>query len=152
MPLGFSCLANTAMILQQLRNNSVAIISLIVALSGLAYNTWRNEASEANKNIREAGLFMMKELTELQEVVLYARFDREDDRGDIKTGWSHVLAVKDLSYAMPEKVQKDAADLFNVWQIHANGINENQSDSYQEIDKSIDSVKSQIVIAINNLN
>ncbi len=141
----------SAMLLQQLRNNSVAIISLIVALSGLGYNTWRNEASEANKNIREAGLFMMKELTELQEVVLYARFDREDERGDIKTGWSHVLAVKDLSYAMPEKVQVDAAQLSSIWQTHANGISENQSESYQAIDKSIDAVKKQIVIAINDL-
>ena len=40
---------------------------------------------------------MMQELTELQEVVLYARFDPGDDRGDIKSGWSHVLAVRDIS-------------------------------------------------------
>ena len=139
------------MLLQQLRNNSVAIISLIVALSGLGYNTWRNEASEANKNIREAGLFMMKELTELQEVVLYARFDQEDERGDIKTGWSHVLAVKDLSYAMPTQVQVDANQLSQVWQDHANDISANQSESYRAIDKSIDAVKKQIVVAINNL-
>ena len=64
------------MIIDQVRNNAVAIISLVVALSGLGYNTWRNESTESNKNIRDAGLFMMKELTELQEVVLYARFDR----------------------------------------------------------------------------
>ena len=139
------------MFLQQLRNNSVAIISLIVALSGLGYNTWRNEASEANKNIREAGLFMMKELTELQEVVLYARFDREDERGDIKTGWSHVLAVKDLSYAMPAEVQVDADRLSQAWQAHSNDISGNQPESYQAVDKSIDAVKKQIVVAINNL-
>lgn len=139
------------MIIEQIRTNAVAIISLVVALSGLGYNTWRNEASEANKNIREAGLFMMKELTELQEVVLYARFDSDDDRTDIKTGWSHVLAVKDLSYAMPSEVQNDALMLSDVWKQHASGISSNQPESYKEVDESIDEIKKQIVSAINAL-
>jgi hypothetical protein len=47
----------------------------------------------------------MKELTELQEVILYAKYDDDDDRGNIKTGWSHVLAVKDLSYSMPAEIR-----------------------------------------------
>lgn len=139
------------MIIEQLRTNAVAIISLIVALSGLGYNTWRNESTESNKNIREAGFFMMQELTELQEVVLYARFDSDDDRGDIKSGWSHVLAVKDISYAMPELVQQDAIGLSLVWQQNAQGITSNQAESYQQIDQAIDKVKTQIVSAINSL-
>ncbi len=94
---------------------------------------------------------MMQELTELQEVVLYARFDGDDDRGDIKSGWSHVLAVKDISYAMPELVQQDAIGLSLVWQQNAQGITSNQAESYQQIDKAIDKVKTQIVSAINSL-
>ena len=138
-------------VFEQLRNNAVAIISLIVALSGLGYNTWRNESTEANKNIRDAGLFMMKELTELQEVVLYARYDQQDERGDIKTGWAHVLAVKDLSYAMPPQVQESASSLSDIWSSHSNGLTSNESDSYRAVDKSIDDVKQKIVIAISNL-
>ena len=38
----------------QLRNNAVALISLAVALSSLAYNTWRNERTEHNRNVRTA--------------------------------------------------------------------------------------------------
>lgn len=136
---------------EQLRTNAVAIISLIVALSGLAYNTWRNESTEANKNIRAAGFFMMQELTELQEVVLYARFDNDDDRGDIKSGWSHVLAVKDISYAMPKSVQQDAIKLSETWQQHAQGIVLNNDESYQQIDEAIDRVKKHIVETINKL-
>ena len=138
-------------IFDQLRNNAVAIISLIVALSGLGYNTWRNESSEANKNIRDAGLFMMKELTQLQEVVLYARYDQEDERGDIKTGWAHVLAVKDLSYAMPSAVQNSAESLSRVWSDHSNGLNSSELESYKAVDQSIDEIKQQIVIAIGEL-
>jgi hypothetical protein len=39
---------------QQLRNNAVALISLVVALGSLGYNTWRNERTEYNHNIRTA--------------------------------------------------------------------------------------------------
>lgn len=139
------------MIINQLRRNSVAIISLVVALSGLGYNTWRNEESEANRNIRDAGLFMMKELAHLQEVVLYARYDREDERGDLKTGWSHVLAVKDISYAMPADVQDSAAMLVEVWSKHSGDIVSEQQNGYQAIDQAIDEVKQEIVLAINAL-
>ena len=138
-------------IIEQIRTNAVAIISLIVALSGLGYNTWRNESTESNKNIRQAGFFMMQELTELQEVVLYARFDHDDDRGDIKSGWSHVLAVKDISYAMPKPVQQDATALSLAWQQNAQGLVSNQNESYQQIDQAIDLVKKQIITAINEL-
>ena len=39
---------------EQLRSNAVALISLTVALSSLGYNTWRNERTEHNRNIRAA--------------------------------------------------------------------------------------------------
>ena len=139
------------MIIDQLRNNAVAIISLVVALSGLGYNTWRNESSEANKNIRDAGLFMMKELTELQEVVFYARYDSSDERGDIKTGWAHVLAVKDLSYAMPQAVKDSADGLSQAWSTHSSGLTSSESASYDAVDQSIDEVKQEIVLAISQL-
>jgi len=39
---------------QQVRSNAVALISLAVALTALSYNTWRNERTEHNRNIRVA--------------------------------------------------------------------------------------------------
>lgn len=140
------------MVFEQVRRNAVAIISLIVALSGLSYNTWRNELTEANRNVRQVGLFMMKELTELQEVILYAKYDYDDERGDIKTGWSHVLAVKDLSYSMPMDIKQRAAQLADTWGEHSNGLKQDLPHSYRELDKSIDAIKKEIVLAISELN
>lgn len=40
---------------EQIRRNAVAIISLIVALTSLGYNTYRNELSEANRTVRQVG-------------------------------------------------------------------------------------------------
>ena len=38
---------------RQLRDNAVALISLVVALGSLGYNTWRNERTEHNRNVRK---------------------------------------------------------------------------------------------------
>jgi hypothetical protein len=50
---------------EQLRRHSVALISLVVAVSSLAYNTWRNERTEANRKIRVAGLELLLQLGHL---------------------------------------------------------------------------------------
>lgn len=140
------------MIFEQVRRNAVAIISLVVALSGLGYNTWRNELTEANRNVRQVGLFMMKELTELQEVILYAKYDHDDERGDIKTGWPHVLAVKDLSYSVPAEIKQSAEQLANTWSEHSSGLDQDKPFSYKAVDSSIDVIKKEIVLAISQLD
>lgn len=33
----------------------ISVISLIIAISALGYNTWRNELTEHNRNIRASG-------------------------------------------------------------------------------------------------
>ena len=52
----------TRTVIQQIRNNLVAIISLVVAISSLSYNTWRNELTEENRNIRFAGFEVINSL------------------------------------------------------------------------------------------
>lgn len=44
---------------QQLRNNAVALISLAVAIGSLGYNTWRNERTEHNRNVRTAAFELL---------------------------------------------------------------------------------------------
>lgn len=52
-----------------------AIVSLTVALSGMAYNTWRNEKSELNSNVRTADFEILLEIGELQRVVFFSHYD-----------------------------------------------------------------------------
>ena len=82
---------------------------------------------------------------------MYARFDREHARGNLKTAWSHVLAIEDISYAMPRNVQESAALLASVWAQHSRNIASEDESSYQAIDKAIDEVKQDIVVTINQL-
>ena len=54
---------------QQLHNNAVAMIGLFVAVSSLAYNTWCNETTEAQRNIRHAAFIVLERPGELQQVL-----------------------------------------------------------------------------------
>jgi len=55
-------------ILQQIRANSVAVISLMTALIALSYKTWRNETTEAQRNVRRAAFRSVENLSELQQL------------------------------------------------------------------------------------
>ena len=56
-------------ITEQIRRNAVALISLVVAVTSLGYNTWRNEASEGNRNQRWASFEVLLELGELRQLM-----------------------------------------------------------------------------------
>ena len=79
---------------QQLRQHSVALISLVIAVSSLSYNTWRNEQTEANRNVRTAGIAMLLTLGELGQTVLFRHYDMDAVRGNPRAGWAYVLTIK----------------------------------------------------------
>lgn len=57
---------------QQLRDNLVALISLLVAMSTLLYSAWRHEDTEDNRTQREAAFAMLRAAETLQSVVDFA--------------------------------------------------------------------------------
>ena len=73
----------------QLQRNAVAIISLFIAVSGLFYNTWRNELTEENQNQRTGCFEVLLKLGELQQLVYHLHYDMDDQRsGNQRTGWA----------------------------------------------------------------
>lgn len=109
-------------LLRQVRNNAIALLSLLFAVTTLGYTTWRNEATEYNRNVRTAGFEILIQLAELQLVTDYAHYERDPDRGNPITGWTHVLVVRDLSSIMPEPVPARAVELFEAWQGNWGGL------------------------------
>jgi hypothetical protein len=100
---------------QQLQRNSVAFISLFIALSSLAYNTWRNETTEDQRNVRHAAFQVIEKLGELQSVVnamVYSPQRAEDGWID---GWGKVLATETLGSVMPEPIPTESERLKLVW-------------------------------------
>ncbi|MGH8196714.1 MAG: hypothetical protein ACRETI_00930 [Steroidobacteraceae bacterium] len=129
-----------AKVLEQIRNNLVAIVSLFVALSALGYSTWRNERTEQNRNVREAGFALLAEIGSLQQIVFYAHYQPGDMRGDARMGWADVLTILDLAELMPEDVGRDARALRETWQADWAGLGEDQ-DAHRRIDEAIDTAR-----------
>ena len=122
---------------QQLRDNAVALISLIVALGSLAYNTWRNERTEHNRNIRTAAFELLTKLAELERVVFLAQYDRDVAGGNPRTGWTYVLVIRDLSAVVPAPVPAQAAQLQKVWSGDWEGLGKDDEAAVNRIDDAV---------------
>jgi hypothetical protein len=135
---------------QQLRDNRVAIISLVVALSALAYNTWRNERTERNRNVRVAGIEMLQEIGSLQQIIFYAHFTDGDERGDPRMGWVDVLTISDLATIMPAEVAREAAELRSAWEANAEGLIDDE-DAFRHIDGAIEELRQATLASLRAL-
>jgi hypothetical protein len=106
---------------QQIHNNAVALISIFIAVSALAYNTWRNETTEEQRNVRHASFRVLEDLGELQEVVdsryYYLAFDHDiGSEGELRIrGFGSVAMVRDLMMLMPEPGPTAGETLHQVW-------------------------------------
>lgn len=105
-------------IIEQLRRNFVALISLAIALSSLSYTTWRYEQTEQNWNVRAAGFEVLLNLGELERIVLQLGFTPEETTEDPRTGWAIVWNIKIFSELLPANVASGQEHLFNIWQEH----------------------------------
>ena len=137
-------------VLQQIRNNLVAIISLVVALAGLGYTTWRNERTELNRNIREAGFELLAEIGSLQQIVLYAHFAPGDARGDPRMGWADALTIMDLAELVSPEVQRNATALYETWSQESSGLGDD-AHAQQRIDEAIDVLRQSTLARLREL-
>ena len=135
---------------RQLRDNLVAITSLVVALSALGYNTWRNERTERNRNVRVAGIELLGEIGSLQQIIFYAHYADGDARGDPRMGWADVLTIKDLAAMMPPEVEQEATQLAAAWEANVEELAVDET-SFQRIDGAIDSLRQETLKSLRAL-
>lgn len=101
---------------EQFRRNAVALISLVVAITGLSYNTWRNEASEENRTQRLVAIDVLVRLGDLQQLVWHHHYDKDiEDKGNLRTGWTLVLVIKDISQILDDPLPESAQALWKTW-------------------------------------
>ncbi len=135
----------------QVRRNSVALISLAVALSSLSYNTWRNEQTEYNRNIRVAGIELLLKLGELEKVVFFAHYDMDDEAGNPRAGWAYALTVRDLGSLTPEPARSSSESLVEIWQQNWSGLGKSD-DAAAKISDSIDRTRSEVLEVLAELD
>ena len=128
---------------QQVHANAVALISLLIALFGLGYNTWRNEQTEENRSVRVAAFEVLQHLGELQLVVNFAFFAKEKQLGHPMAGWGRVALISDLSQVLPTPAPQHAEQLHQVWQANWERITDDEA-SVDRITAEIDRTREAI--------
>ena len=130
-------------LLQQMHRNLLAIISLVVAMTALGYNTYRNELTEDNRNRRAAGFSMLQELSELQLLIDYAHYDKDTVKGNPIAGWGHLLYLKDMSYLVSAEVVVETEALIRIWDHEWQTVRDNEA-SKQRVTASINALRHQV--------
>ena len=134
----------------QLRRNAVAIISLVIALSGLAYNTWRNELTEENRNIRQSGFELLVRLADFQRVVFLAHYDGNHQEANPRIGWAHVIAMQDFAELMGPEVAVRVDHLREVWQVRWTELGK-QDKAEAELDQAMNELRHEIRARLEDL-
>lgn len=105
----------------QIHDNAVALISLAIAVSSLAYNTWRNETTEEQRNIRYAAFLVLERLGELQQVVDYRHYYLPSHKNEVQEGASRLKGfgnaamIHDLMGLMPVQAPRAGKHLNALW-------------------------------------
>lgn len=136
----------------QIRRHSVALISLFVALSGLAYNTWRNEQTEENNNVRTAGIELLLLLGEFDRVVFHRQYDNDPMLGNPRTGWSLALTIRDLGSLIGEPAAGSSTVLVDVWQANWEGLGGASTENADTISDAVETVRSDVLFGMSMLD
>ena len=139
-----------AWLVNQLKLNSVAIISLLTAISGFTYNTWQGHQNEVNQNMRIAAFEVLKNLGELQTVVNYAHFADDQSRGNPIEGWKHATMVRDLSHLLTPEAAKQGQVLFAEWESDWEKL-ESDNQAEKHISEQIAKTRQAVLSTIDNL-
>ena len=125
---------------EQLQRNAVALISLAVAVTSLGYNTWRNEASEHNRNQRLVSIELLLMLGDLQRLTLDRHYGKDiDAEAILREAWAKVLTIRDISMVAEGSVPVSAMHLYDVW-----------SADYDQLGSGTEA-KDRIMVALNQV-
>ena len=140
---------------QQLQRNSVAFISLFIALSSLGYNTWRNETTEYQRNVRHAAFKVIDDLGELQSVINALVYVDQDGKDEWIAGWGRVLAIETLGSVMPESVPAQSLALKQAWELHFGDLATARAATSKDDEKitaQIQATKTAVLMVLEDLN
>ena len=111
-----------------------AIASLLFAVVGFSYNTWRMEVSEDNNNIRTASFVVLTTLAELEQIIFAAHYDQDSIEGNPRRGWVKIGLIVDLSPLVAPSVEEQALQLKKSWSEHWATMASRQDSTEQLID------------------
>ncbi len=137
---------------EQVRRNMVALISLVVAITSLSYNSWRNEQSEYNRTQRLVAIDALMKLGELQQLVYHNHYDRDTtDKGNPRTGWTLVLIIRDITTILDAPLPQASESLRATWEAHWADLGDS-TEAKDAIEESIQSLRGDLLAMLSALD
>ena len=134
------------------RRHAVALISLAVALFGTSYNTWRNETTEAHRNVRAAGFMVLDALGQLQEISDRRFYGGDHSDANRISGWGKVTVVRDMAPLVSSQTDAQARALFTAWQENVDKLNASGEQVEKNVAEAITGVRAQVLQELRDLN
>lgn len=128
----------------------VLLISILLAGLSFSYNVWRLEVSERNNPIRAAGMQVLLELSELEQLIFIAHYDNDLIAGNPRKAWVRVGLIQDLSILVSDDTVHVAETLRQVWQKQWPYIAEDV-DAVNQVGTKIDKLRDQIKYELKTL-
>ncbi|MCG8498052.1 MAG: hypothetical protein MI796_18650 [Enterobacterales bacterium] len=138
------------MSLKEANSTLISVISLIIAISALGYNTWRNEVSEHNRNIRASGFELLKASAKLQ-LLVDRQFYEDNSQASPIEGWTRSNFIVALSQVMPEQVKANGVRLKATWSENWQSLNISE-DANKAISTANKQLETSIIAALAALN
>lgn len=123
---------------------------MVVAVIGFSYNAWRMELSEDNNNIRTASFEVLTELSELEQIIYAAHYDKDMLLGNPRKAWVKVGLIVDLSGLISQQVEKEANHLKELWTSNWQSVKDDEVTTKKLVDQ-IDKVRISIKNDLKNL-
>jgi hypothetical protein len=134
------------------RRHAVALISLAVALFGTGYNTWRNETTEAHRNVRAAGFMVLDALGQLQEISDRRFYGGDHSDANRISGWGKVTVVRDMAPLVSSPTDVQARVLFTAWQENVDKLDADGEQVEKNVAEAITGVRAQVLQELRDLN
>mgnify|MGYP001022723514 CR=1 FL=1 len=141
---------NTTPIRKLIQANLLSIISVLIAIASLSYNTWRNDVTEQNRNQRAAGFALLQELAALQLLVDHLTYGESHQQADTITGWTRVVFIGDLAHLTAPKVEDGARNLRTQWGADVGRL-ESSEEANKAMSRTIESVRLETLHALSSL-
>lgn len=130
---------------------AIALVSLVVALSGLGYATWRNETTEAHRNIRQASFALLDQLGQLQQIVDNRYYAGERSEMTRIAAWSKAALIRDMGSLVSPQAQVRAEAAFDAWSKHAEGLDAQDPAAEKAITQSLEQLRRQVLMDLQRL-
>lgn len=138
--------------LQELvRQNALALVSLVVALFGLGYNTWRNETTEHHRNVRQSAFIALDALGETQQLADTRFFGADHSEANRIAIWGRITLIRDVATLVSDDTGTRATDLFAVWSARAPAFDEGDPAAEKAVSNAIGATRAQVLSDLRRL-